>query len=250
MQGAPFLGVVQIIVYTGAIMMLFLFVLMLVGVDPSDSLVETLRGQRLCGRARSASASPSCSIARSVGRRVDRGRRRRARGRQRPTATSTAIAELLFTQYLFAVRGDHRAADHRGARRDGARAPRADEPEADPAELVASALRRGRPQPLPGPGVFARHNAVGTPALLPDGTSRGRRSACRRAHRRRGRRRRPARSARTPSRHETAARSTTRQDAVITLAQLLLLLSAILFTSARSACWCAATRSSCSCASS
>ncbi len=44
---APFLGAVQIIVYTGAIMMLFLFVLMLVGRDASDSLIETLRGQRV-----------------------------------------------------------------------------------------------------------------------------------------------------------------------------------------------------------
>lgn len=43
---APFLGVVQVIVYTGAIMMLFLFVLMLVGVDSSDSNVESIRGQR------------------------------------------------------------------------------------------------------------------------------------------------------------------------------------------------------------
>src|SRR5438128_10496702 len=47
MQGAIFLGVVQIVVYTGAVMMLFLFVLMLVGVDSADSLVETLRGQRV-----------------------------------------------------------------------------------------------------------------------------------------------------------------------------------------------------------
>ena len=46
-QQAPFLGFVQIIVYTGAIMMLFLFVLMLVGRDSSDSVVEILRGQRL-----------------------------------------------------------------------------------------------------------------------------------------------------------------------------------------------------------
>ena len=46
-QGALFLGFVQIIVYTGAVMMLFLFVLMLVGVDASDSVVETIRGQRL-----------------------------------------------------------------------------------------------------------------------------------------------------------------------------------------------------------
>src|SRR5919199_1993570 len=48
-QQAPFLFAVQIIVYTGAVMMLFLFVLMLVGVDSSDSLVETLRGQRIVG---------------------------------------------------------------------------------------------------------------------------------------------------------------------------------------------------------
>ena len=46
-QEAPFLGAVQIIVYTGAIMILFLFVLMLVGRDSSDSVVETLRGQRV-----------------------------------------------------------------------------------------------------------------------------------------------------------------------------------------------------------
>ena len=46
LQDAPFLAAVQVIVYTGAILMLFLFVLMLVGVDSSDSLVETLRGQR------------------------------------------------------------------------------------------------------------------------------------------------------------------------------------------------------------
>ena len=45
-EQGPFLGLVQIIVYTGAIMILFLFVLMLVGRDSSDSIVETLRGQR------------------------------------------------------------------------------------------------------------------------------------------------------------------------------------------------------------
>src|SRR3954452_1858262 len=45
-EQGPFLGLVQIIVYTGAIMILFLFVLMLIGRDASDSVVETLRGQR------------------------------------------------------------------------------------------------------------------------------------------------------------------------------------------------------------
>ena len=46
-QEADFLGIIQIFVYTGAVMMLFLFVLMLVGVDSSDSLVETLKGQKV-----------------------------------------------------------------------------------------------------------------------------------------------------------------------------------------------------------
>src|SRR5712691_12866202 len=47
MQGAPFLAFVQIIVYTGAVLMLFLFVMMLIGVSSADSLVETIKGQRL-----------------------------------------------------------------------------------------------------------------------------------------------------------------------------------------------------------
>ena len=47
MQGAPFLAFVQIIVYTGAVLMLFLFVLMLIGISSADSIVETLKGQRL-----------------------------------------------------------------------------------------------------------------------------------------------------------------------------------------------------------
>ena len=46
-QDALFLGVVQVVVYTGAVMMLFLFVVMLIGVDSSESLVETIRGQRI-----------------------------------------------------------------------------------------------------------------------------------------------------------------------------------------------------------
>src|SRR6202051_2954294 len=47
MQGAPFLAFVQIIVYTGAVLMLFLFVLMLIGISSSESVKETIRGQRL-----------------------------------------------------------------------------------------------------------------------------------------------------------------------------------------------------------
>src|SRR5690554_4237290 len=46
-QQAPFLGLVQVVVYTGAVMMLFLFVLMLIGRDATDSIIELLRGQRI-----------------------------------------------------------------------------------------------------------------------------------------------------------------------------------------------------------
>src|ERR1700690_1144462 len=47
MLGAPFLAFVQVIVYTGAVLMLFLFVLMIVGITSADSAVETIKGQRL-----------------------------------------------------------------------------------------------------------------------------------------------------------------------------------------------------------
>src|SRR6202023_115440 len=49
MLGAPFLAFVQIIVYTGAVLMLFLFVIMLIGISSADLIVETIKGQRLAG---------------------------------------------------------------------------------------------------------------------------------------------------------------------------------------------------------
>jgi NADH-quinone oxidoreductase subunit J len=44
---AHFLAAVQVIVYAGAIMVLFLFVIMFLGVDRREALVETIRGQRV-----------------------------------------------------------------------------------------------------------------------------------------------------------------------------------------------------------
>ena len=37
-------------------------------------------------------------------------------------------------------------------------------------ELARQRVLSGRSAPLPGPGVYARHNAVDMPALLPDGS--------------------------------------------------------------------------------
>ena len=170
-QDAPFLFAVQIIVYTGAILMLFLFVLMLVGVDASDSLVETIRGQRLlAGLAFLGFGDPAGRRRRQRGVRQPGRAGRRAAGRQPEGDRAAAVRQVRVR-----LRGDLGAADHRGAGRDDAGAPRAADQEADPARPRRGAdpqVRRAgvHPGPLPTPGVLARHNAVDTPALLPDGS--------------------------------------------------------------------------------
>ena len=174
---APFLFAVQIIVYTGAILMLFLFVLMLVGVDASDSVVETIRGQRVLATVVGLvfGADRWCSASRQVSLGTVAGLDEANAGRQRPGRSPS----ILFTRYVFAFEVDQRAADHRRARRDGARAPRAARPRSRPRRDLAAQRMRDYADhgmhlgPLPPPGVFARHNAVDTPALLPDGTAVG-----------------------------------------------------------------------------
>ena len=102
-QDAPFLAAVQVIVYTGAILMLFLFVLMLVGVDSSDSLVETLRGQRVAALVvgarlrRPAHGDDRDAVVGSDGDVA-------AVGLEQANAEGNVvgIARLLFTDYLFA----------------------------------------------------------------------------------------------------------------------------------------------------
>src|ERR1043165_9073912 len=97
---APFLGAVQIIVYTGAIMMLFLFVLMLVGRDASDSLIETLRGQRIAAIILGVGFAilVGTGIARALGDTTAVGLEtaNAARG-----GNVQGLAALLFTNYVF-----------------------------------------------------------------------------------------------------------------------------------------------------
>ncbi|MEX5631084.1 NADH-quinone oxidoreductase subunit J [Parafrankia sp. FMc2] len=97
-QDAPFLGFVQIIVYTGAIMVLFLFVLMLVGVDSSDSLVETLRGQRIAAVILGLGFAGLLVF--PIGRAIDGGT---AAGLEAANSGGNvhAIGRLLFTEYVF-----------------------------------------------------------------------------------------------------------------------------------------------------
>src|SRR4051812_42465862 len=95
---APFLFAVQIIVYTGAVLMLFLFVLMLVGVDVADSLVETIRGQRVAGVAVGALFAVLLILAitqTTLGAAAGLG----AANKQ---GNVSGLADLLFSRYVFA----------------------------------------------------------------------------------------------------------------------------------------------------
>jgi NADH-quinone oxidoreductase subunit J len=167
-QSAPFLGAVQIIVYTGAIMILFLFVLMLVGRDSSDSVVETLRGQRIAATVLGVgfAALVGAGIARAT-----RGTPVTGLGDSGGNGNIETIAEVLFTRYLlaFEVTSALLITAAVGAmvlahieREPGSRQTQK--------ELSRARFLTDRPQTLPGPGVYARANSVATPALLPDGT--------------------------------------------------------------------------------
>jgi NADH-quinone oxidoreductase subunit J len=167
-QDAPFLAFVQVFVYTGAVMMLFLFVLMLVGVDASDSVVETLRGQRIAalvlalgfaglligGIGNALADTPAKGLAEA-----------------NADGNPTGLAHIVFTKYVFAFEVTSAllitaalgamVLTHR--ERVGERITQRD-------RMQARVRSGGRLTPLPSPGVYARHNAVDVPALNPDGS--------------------------------------------------------------------------------
>ncbi|MFF7450586.1 MULTISPECIES: NADH-quinone oxidoreductase subunit J [unclassified Streptomyces] len=166
-NGAYFLGVVQIVVYTGAIMMLFLFVVMLVGVTAADSLKETIKGQRwlalLCGLG--------FGILLVAG--IGNASLTEFNGLAQANANGNVegLAALIFTKYVFAfeITGALLITAAVGAmvlthreRTERAKTQR---------ELSEQRVREGTHlPPLPAPGVYARHNAVDVAGLLPDGT--------------------------------------------------------------------------------
>lgn len=166
-QDALFLGVVQVVVYTGAVMMLFLFVVMLIGVDSSESLVETIRGQRVA--AITAGLGFGILLIAGIGSAATTG----FIGLDRANAGGNVegLAMLIFTRHLWAfeltsallitaalgamVLAHRERFERRKTQRELA------------VERFASG---GHPTPMPNPGVYARHNAVNTPARLPDGS--------------------------------------------------------------------------------
>ena len=165
--GAPFLGTVQIFVYTGAVMMLFLFVVMLIGVDSSDSLIETIKGQRW------VAALLGLGMTVLVLAVLVQITMPQARGMAEVNADGNigALADKIFSTYVFAfeVTGALLITAAVGAMVLAHRerlAPRPTQRELSEQRIRSGAIKA----PLPAPGVFARHNAVDIPALLPDGT--------------------------------------------------------------------------------
>ena len=168
---APFLFAVQIVVYTGAVLMLFLFVLMLVGVDVSDSVVETIKGHRIGSLF--AGLLLGVLLVVMVGQ-LSLGT---MKGLASVNAQGNlqALAQQLFSRYVVAFEATSALLITAAvgamvlAHRERA------EPRPGQAELARRRVRAygetGRHLgPLPPPGTLARHNAVGTPALLPDGS--------------------------------------------------------------------------------
>jgi NADH-quinone oxidoreductase subunit J len=167
-NAAPFLGAVQIIVYTGAIMMLFLFVLMLVGRDASDSLIETLRGQRVAAVLLGVGFAVliGTGLARALGDSP-------VRGLQQANADGNVqgIARLLFTNYVFAF--EVTSALLITAAVGAMVLAHVERAKGEIANQVTMMTRRFRPGNYPGakpgPGVYANTMSVAAPARLPDG---------------------------------------------------------------------------------
>jgi NADH-quinone oxidoreductase subunit J len=168
MQGAPFLAFVQVIVYTGAVLMLFLFVLMLIGVSSSDSLVETIRGQRVwagiggiafavllivgighaaIGTSHSPSAAPYSS------------------------GNLTGIARLIFTTYVFPFEATSALLITAALGAMVLAHRERTSPKPTQRQLARRRVASRQVAPEPPPGVYALHDAVDMPALLPDGST-------------------------------------------------------------------------------
>ncbi|MCB5907900.1 NADH-quinone oxidoreductase subunit J [Streptomyces pinistramenti] len=166
-NGAYFLGVVQVVVYTGAIMMLFLFVVMLVGVTAADSLKETLKGQRWLA----AGLGIGFGILLIAGIGNASLKEFNGLGEANAGGNVQGLAALIFTKYVFAfeITGALLITAAVGAmvltHRERTERP------ASQREQSQARVRAGKQvPPLPAPGVYARHNAVDIPGLLPDGS--------------------------------------------------------------------------------
>jgi NADH-quinone oxidoreductase subunit J len=103
LQGAFFIAAVQIIVYAGAIMVLFLFVIMLLGVDKREALIEPLPAQRPLAIGLGALLAAEIIYVASKGLELVTGAGANAEALDainRDPGNVKALAELLFSRYL------------------------------------------------------------------------------------------------------------------------------------------------------
>jgi NADH-quinone oxidoreductase subunit J len=170
MQGAPFLAFVQVIVYTGAVLMLFLFVLMLIGVRSREALTETIKGQRLWTAL--LALAVFILVILIVGHVVIGPAK--PMSAQYSSSNLIGIATLIFTTYVFPfeVTSALLLAAALGAmvlahrERIG--------PKQTQLDLARRRIASGNLAPEPPPGVYALHDAVDMPAMLPDGSTSAR----------------------------------------------------------------------------
>jgi len=166
-QDAVFLGVVQVVVYTGAVMMLFLFVLMLIGVDSAQSLVETIRGQRLAAIA--AGLGFGVLLIAGIGTLTTTGFVGLTQANE--GGNVQGLADLIFTRNLWAFELTSALLITAALGAMVLAHRERFQPRKTQRELAVERFRGGgRATPLPNPGVYARHNAADTMARLPDGS--------------------------------------------------------------------------------
>jgi len=103
LQGAFFIAAVQIIVYAGAIMVLFLFVIMLLGVDKREALIEPLPAQRPLAIGLGALLAAEIIYVAAKGLELVTGAGANAEALDainRDPGNVKALAHLLFSRYL------------------------------------------------------------------------------------------------------------------------------------------------------
>jgi NADH-quinone oxidoreductase subunit J len=172
-QDAPFLFVVQIIVYTGAIMMLFLFVVMLVGVDNNESMVEKVQGHTVASVL--AAVGAFILLASYIGSSLVPGAKGLDEANTSYGGNVQGLAALLFGKYVLAFEATSALLITAAV---GAMVlayaerlkPKLTQKARAKARIEDYAANGVHPGPRPSPGVYARHNAITSPALLPDGT--------------------------------------------------------------------------------
>ena len=169
---APFLFVAQLIVYTGSVMMLFLFTMMLIGIDTAEQMKETIRGQR--GAAIVAVLGLGALLVLTIGHGIVGPAVGVGKLNDAAQGNAQALAGVLFGR--FAVAFEAASALVIVAALAAMVLSHADSlrPKEHQRDRVGRRLREyaaegARLSPEPSPGVYAGHNAASYPALLPSG---------------------------------------------------------------------------------